>query len=106
MSNVKKNQTRRLWKSFQWWIQDFPEGCTNPKGEGPTYYLTKFFQKLHENEEILAERGACIPGTPLRSATGFTYIHTIYVSHLVVDVFSEFSEYVVDVFSEFSEYIH
>ena len=31
-------------------------GCANPKGGAPTY-LPNFSQKLHENEEILAERG-------------------------------------------------
>ena len=42
----------------QWRIQDFPEGGTNPKGRGtPTYYLTNFPPKLHENEEIVAMGG-------------------------------------------------
>ena len=32
----------------------FPRGGgANPKGGAPTYYLTNFCQKLHENEEIL-----------------------------------------------------
>ena len=34
------------------------------------YYLTKFFQKLHENEEILVEMGGvpCVPlGPPMVS---------------------------------------
>ena len=33
-------------------------GGANPKGGGvPAYYLVKFFQKLHENEEILGQKG-------------------------------------------------
>ena len=37
----------------------------NPRGEGaPTYYLTNFSQKLHENEEIRTH------GDPARFATG------------------------------------
>ena len=43
----------------------FPRGgCANTKGEAPTYYWPNFSRKLHENEEILAERGgrpgACV----------------------------------------------
>ena len=54
----------------QWRIQDFPEeGALTPKGR-PTYYLANLFQKLHENEEILGQRGARVPRAPLRSATG------------------------------------
>ena len=35
----------------------FPRGgCANPRGGAPTYYLTNFFRKLHENEEILVQR--------------------------------------------------
>ena len=46
---------------IQWWIQDFPEGGVPTLKGAPTYYLPHFSQKLHENKEILAERGA--PGT-------------------------------------------
>ena len=63
-----------IWQN-QWRIQDFPEGgAPTLKGGGaPTYYLPHFSQKLHENKEILAERGrARIPGAPLRSATANT----------------------------------
>ena len=46
-------------------MQDFPE-----RGEGaPTYYLTNFSRKLHENEDILAERSERVPGASIRSAT-------------------------------------
>ena len=39
-------------------------GCANPKGGAPTYYLPNFSRKLHENEEILAERGGACPWRP------------------------------------------
>ena len=44
----------------------FPTGGgANPKGGGaPTYYFANFSQKLHENEEILGQRGAHIPCAP------------------------------------------
>ena len=42
---------------LQWLIQYFPEGAPTPDG-APTYNLTNFSQKLHENEEILAPRFA------------------------------------------------
>ena len=50
----------------------FPRGGgANRKGEAPTYYLEKFSRKLHENEEILGQRGGGCPlRPPLRSATG------------------------------------
>ena len=35
-------------------MQDYPGGV-NPKKGAPTYYLTKFSQKLHENGENWAE---------------------------------------------------
>ena len=36
----------------------FPRGGgANPKGGVPTYYLANFSRKLHENEEILGQRG-------------------------------------------------
>ena len=36
----------------------FPRGLgANPKGGVQTYYLANFSQKLHENEEILDQRG-------------------------------------------------
>ena len=42
----------------QWRIQDFPDGgAPTPEGGAPTYYLTNFSQKLHENEENLTQRG-------------------------------------------------
>ena len=48
----------------------FPRGGgTNPKGGAPTYYLANLFQKLHENEEIMGQRGGARPLRPLRSAT-------------------------------------
>ena len=43
---------------MQWRIQDFPDGgAPTPEGGAPTYYLTNFSQKLHENEENLTQRG-------------------------------------------------
>ena len=67
----------KFYVPFQWRIQDFPEeGALTPKGGGaPTYYLANFCQKMHENEEILGQRGGG-RGTrapPLRSAAAFTY---------------------------------
>ena len=56
--------------SIQWRIQDFPDGgAPTPEGGAPTYYLTNFSQKLHENEENLTQRGgARVPAPPPRSA--------------------------------------
>ena len=50
----------------------FPTGgCANPGG-APTYYLTNFSRKLHENEEILVQRwGRASLAPPLRSASDF-----------------------------------
>ena len=54
----------------QWRIQDFPEGVRQPRRGAPTYYLTNFFRKLHENEEMLVQRwGRASLEFPLRSAT-------------------------------------
>ena len=52
---------------LQWRIQDFPEeGVLTPRGRGaPTYYLANFSQKLHENEEILGQRGGASLVPPL-----------------------------------------
>ena len=36
----------------------------NPKGGAPTYYLANFSWKLHENEEILGQRGDARPSPP------------------------------------------
>ena len=45
-------------------------GCANPReGGAPTYYSTIFSGKLHENENILAQRG-CASLVPLRFDTG------------------------------------
>ena len=53
-----------LWMvTIQWRIQDFPEGGANPLRGAPTYHLTNFSSKLHENKEILGW-GACIPRGP------------------------------------------
>ena len=43
--------------SFQWQIQDFPDR------RAPTYYLTIFSRKLHENKEIWPTKGrvSCAP---------------------------------------------
>ena len=74
----QKSQKDKLYRcnlyktlGHQWRIQDFPEeGALIPKGGAPTYYLANFSRKLHENEEILGQRGARVPRAPLRSATG------------------------------------
>ena len=51
--------------SNQWRIQDFPEeGALTPKGGAPIYYLANFSRKLHENEEILGQRGGARPSRP------------------------------------------
>ena len=46
---------------FQWRIQDFPEGGAPTLRGAPTYYLPNFSGKLHENEEILAEKWGRAP---------------------------------------------
>ena len=39
----------------------FPKGGgANPRGGTPTYYLTNFSRKLHENKEILAQKGSLL----------------------------------------------
>ena len=44
----------------------FPRGGgANPKGGAPTYYLANYSRKLHENEEILGQRGAASLALPL-----------------------------------------
>ena len=54
-------------KTYQCQIQDFREGAPTTWGGGvPTYYLTNFSRKLHENEEILVPGGggarlSCLP---------------------------------------------
>ena len=55
--NVRK--IRIVMYRLQWRIQDFPGGggASTPRGM-PTYYLTFFSRKLHENEEIFTQRGA------------------------------------------------
>ena len=44
-----------LLHSYQWLIQDFPDGARapTPKVGVLTYYIAFFYQKLHENERIL-----------------------------------------------------
>ena len=49
-------------------------GGANPERGAPTYYLTNFSLTLHENKEILAQRGFACPSRlplPLRSANGY-----------------------------------
>ena len=86
----KKNINWHLWQtgciSTQWRIQDYPEeGALTPKGGAPTYYLANFSRKLHENEEILGQRGVRVPHAPLRSATATC---TQIVNLISVDVYS------------------
>ena len=50
---------------LQWRIQDFPKWWRQPLKRTSTHYLTIFFWKLHENEEILAGRGYAHPLRPL-----------------------------------------
>ena len=45
-----------LLDTWPWQIQDFPDDDTNPWGGMPTYSLTNFPHKLHENEEMLAQK--------------------------------------------------
>ena len=55
---------------IQWRIQDFPGGAKPLREKGaPTCYLTIFFWKLRENENILAESG--VPCAPTRFAEHF-----------------------------------
>ena len=43
----------------------FPRGGgANPKGGAPTYYLANFSWQLHENEEILGQRGRRVSLAP------------------------------------------
>ena len=52
-------------------IYDFPDWrASTPRGGAPTYYLAKFRQKLHENEENWTERGACPKFYHTRCAIG------------------------------------
>ena len=66
----------------------FPRGRgANPKGGAPTYYFVNFFRKLHENKEILGQRGGRASlAPPLRSATAVPYpffiLHLLSVSDL------------------------
>ena len=54
----QNGESRPTQNPHQWRIQDFPDGGgANPRGGAPTYYLTNFSQKLHENEENLTQRG-------------------------------------------------
>ena len=70
----------------QWRIQDFPEEeALTPKGGGTNLNLANFSRKLHENEEILDQRGA----SPLRSATEDDQ------SLIILGLFSEFTNIVV-----------
>ena len=46
--------------TLQWQILDFPGGRQPLRG-APTYYLTNFSQKLHENKEILAGGASLAP---------------------------------------------
>ena len=66
-SRTTENNTSDFRMQFQMYpVADpgFPRGgSANPK-RGPTYYLANFPQKLHENEEILGQRGARVPRTP------------------------------------------
>ena len=69
----------------------FPRGGgANPKGGAPTYYLVNFSRKLHENEEILGQRGgardACPPLDPPLISDNTTH------PHLVIDVKCSTSE--------------
>ena len=53
----------------------FPKGGDVKPGGAPTYYLANFSRKLHENEEILGQRGgACIPCAPLDPPQQLEYI--------------------------------
>ena len=57
-------RSKLLTHSRQWRIQGFPEeGALAQKG-APTYYLANFSRKLHENEEILGQKGG-VPRAPL-----------------------------------------
>ena len=71
--------TNELQKDKQWRIQDFPEeGALTPKG--PTYYLANLSRKLHENEEILGQRGGASLTPPLRSATDKEQDETVAIA--------------------------
>ena len=42
----------------QWQVENFHDRGTNPQGGGvPTYYLAKFFPKLHDNERNWTQGG-------------------------------------------------
>ena len=63
-----------------WRIQDFSTGSPLLL-RVPTYYLTNFFfQRLHENEEILAQKGSgLVP--PLYCVLWFDGIKTLFLWH-------------------------
>ena len=48
-------QERSVLLLIQWRIQDFPKGA--PTLEGAPTYLANISQTLHENEEILGQKG-------------------------------------------------
>ena len=67
-------------------------GGANPKGGVPTYYLANFSRILHENEEILGQRGGARPlrpplDPPLLSRSDKIYFFTFFFSQspFVVD---------------------
>ena len=57
-------------------------GVRQPQRGAPTYYLPNFYQKLHENEKNLAERGAQGTRAPLRSATDWTCCYVVILHKL------------------------
>ena len=72
--------------ALQWRIKDFPEeGALTPKEGVPTYYLANFSRKLHENEEILGQRGRRASlAPPLRSATALAWVNIFFLRLLTV----------------------
>ena len=78
----------------------FPRGGgANPTrwGGAQTYYLAKFSQKLHENEEILSQRGAHIPRPP-RSATAAIIVKSN--QNVAVDYNTSISDCIILITSE------
>ena len=52
--------TQTMFLLLQWQVDDFHDRGTNPQGGGgggPTYYLAKFFPKLHDNERNWTQGG-------------------------------------------------
>ena len=83
----------------------FPRGgSANPKGGAPTYYLANFSRKLHENEEILDQRGSARPSRspldpPLLLYLAHFYNRYSILGSLIFPFFVDFLNFIFTFFS-------